>query len=141
MTLQVFANDTPIAKNIQLKGKVIDEATGQALQGASIYFPDLKKGTVTNDQGIYQIMVAPGNYIVEVNFIGFALLTEHLNLQNDTEKNFSLNHTVIENANVTVTSFLRATSSKKTATPINIIRKEDLFKGCLLYTSPSPRDS
>ena len=129
MTLQVFANDTPIAKNIQLKGKVIDEATGQALQGASIYFPDLKKGTVTNDQGIYQIMVAPGNYIVEVNFIGFALLTEHLNLQNDTEKNFSLNHTVIENANVTVTSFLRATSSKKTATPINIIRKEDLFKG------------
>jgi len=129
MTLQVFANGTPIAKNIQLKGKVIDEATGLALQGASIYFPDLKKGTVTNDKGIYQISVAPGNYIVEVNFIGFALLTEHLSLQNDTEKNFSLNHTVIENSNVTVTSFLRATSSKKTATPINIIRKEDLFKG------------
>ena len=129
MTLQLFANVKPLAKNIQLKGKVIDEATGQALQGASIYFPDLKKGTVTNDKGVYQISVAPGIYIIEVSFIGFALLTEQLNLQNDTEKNFSLNHAVIENSNVTVTSFLRATSSKKTATPINIIRKEDLFKG------------
>ena len=125
MTLQLFANVKPLAKNIQLKGKVIDEATGQALQGASIYFPDLKKGTVTNDKGVYQISVAPGIYIIEVSFIGFALLTEQLNLQNDTEKNFSLNHAVIENSNVTVTSFLRATSSKKTATPINIIRKED----------------
>lgn len=112
-----------------LKGTITDEATGQVLQGAAIYFPDLKKGTVTNAQGNYQINIAPGTYIVEVSFIGYALLNTIITVQSDLEKNFSLNHAVIENANATVTSFLRATSSKKTPTPINIIRKDDLFKG------------
>ena len=124
-TLPVFANKVAVV----LKGKITDEATGQALQGAAIYFPDLKKGTVTNAQGIYQISITPGNYIVEVSFIGYALITTSITVQADTEKNFSLNHAVIENANATVTSFLRATSSKKTSTPINVIRKDDLFKG------------
>ena len=124
-TPPVFANKVAVV----LKGKITDEATGQALQGAAIYFPDLKKGTVTNAQGIYQISITPGNYIVEVSFIGYALITTSITVQADTEKNFSLNHAVIENANATVTSFLRATSSKKTSTPINVIRKDDLFKG------------
>jgi len=129
-TTQIFGS--PVFTNkasVILKGKITDEATGQALQGAAIYFPDLKKGTVTNAQGNYQISIAPGNYILEVSFIGYALITTNISVQADAEKNFGLNHAVIENANVTVTSFLRATSSKKTATPINIIRKEDLFKG------------
>ena len=129
-TTQIFGS--PVFTNkaaVILKGKITDEATGQALQGAAIYFPDLKKGTVTNAQGVYQISITPGNYIVEVSFIGYALITTNISVQADAEKNFGLNHAVIENANVTVTSFLRATSSKKTSTPINIIRKEDLFKG------------
>ena len=114
---------------VVMQGKVTDEATGQILQGASIYFPDLKKGTVTNEKGFYQISVAPGNYIVEVSFIGYSLLTKTIAVQKNIEQNFVLNHAVVENINVTVTSFLRATSTKKTPTPINIIRKEDLFKG------------
>ena len=114
---------------VVMQGKVTDEATGQILQGASIYFPDLKKGTVTNEKGFYQISVAPGNYLVEVSFIGYSLLTKTIAVQKNIEQNFILNHAVVENINVTVTSFLRATSTKKTPTPINIIRKEDLFKG------------
>jgi iron complex outermembrane receptor protein len=124
-TLHPFNNNAAVL----LKGMVTDEATGQALQGAAIYFPDLKKGTVTNEQGKYQISIAAGTYIVEVSFIGYALLTTSVTLPSDMEKNFALNHAVIENANATVTSFLRATSSKKTPTPINVIRKDELFKG------------
>jgi iron complex outermembrane receptor protein len=39
----------------------------------------------------------------------------------------NMNRSVVEHTNVTVTSFLRAASSKRTPTPINTIRKEDLF--------------
>jgi iron complex outermembrane receptor protein len=112
-----------------LSGVVKDEATGQLLQGASVYIADIKKGVVTNEKGYYQIQLAAGNYIVEVSYIGYAINTKNIELQSNETIHFSLGHNAVENANVTVTSFLRATSSRKTPTPINIIRKEDLLKG------------
>lgn len=123
----VYAMQAP--KMVQVSGKISDEATGQILQGASIYFPELKKGVVSNDKGIYQINVKPGNYIIEVSYIGYSLQTISLSIPTNLEKDFFLNHAVLENTNVTVTSFLRTTSSKKTPTPISIIKKEDFFKG------------
>jgi len=123
----VYAMQAP--KTVQLSGKISDESTGQVLQGASVYFPELKKGVVTNDKGVYQINIKPGNYIVEVSYIGFSLQTITLSIQINLVKDFMLNHAVVENTNVTVTSFLRSTSSKKTPTPISIIKKEDFFKG------------
>jgi len=116
-------------KTVQVSGKISDETTGQVLQGASIYFPELKKGVVSNDKGIYQINIKPGIYIIEVSYIGFSLQTLNLSIQTNLVKDFLLNHAVLENTNVTVTSFLRTTSSKKTPTPISIIKKEDFFKG------------
>ncbi len=123
----VYAMQAP--KTVQVSGKISDEATGQILQGASIYFPELKKGVVSNDKGIYQINIKPGNYIIEVSYIGYSLQTITLSIPTNLEKDFFLNHAVLENTNVTVTSFLRTTSSKKTPTPISIIKKEDFFKG------------
>jgi protocatechuate 3,4-dioxygenase beta subunit len=51
-----YANEShEMLQNVTLKGKVTDESTGQALQGASVYFPELKKGVTSNEQGNYQI--------------------------------------------------------------------------------------
>ena len=119
----------PYAEKVLLQGRVTDQLTGQVLQGASIYFPELKKGVATNDKGAYQINLAPGKYLIEVSFIGYTIQTINLTIQSSIQKDFALNHNVVENTNVTVTSFLRATSSKRTPTPISILRKEDLFKG------------
>ena len=115
-------------QNFILTGKVTDEATGQPLQGASIYFPEFKKGVITNDKGIYEISVPEGEHIVEVNYIGFSIYTKTILVKLNQQENFILGHSAVETANVTVTSFLRATSSRKTPTPIYILKKEDLFK-------------
>jgi iron complex outermembrane receptor protein len=115
-------------QNFILTGKVTDEATGQPLQGASIYFPEFKKGVITNDKGIYEINVPEGEHIVEVNYIGFSIYTKTILVKLNQQENFILGHSAVETANVTVTSFLRATSSRKTPTPISILKKEDLFK-------------
>jgi iron complex outermembrane receptor protein len=111
-----------------LSGKVTDEATGQNLQGASIYFPEFKKGVIAGANGIYQIILPQGEHIVEVSFIGFSIYTKTILIKNNVVEDFKLGHSAVENSNVTVTSFLRATSSRKTPTPINIIKKEDLFR-------------
>ena len=111
-----------------LSGNVIDEATGQALQGASIYFPEFKKGVITGANGTYEITLPQGEHIVEVSFIGFSIYTKTVFIKSNQQENFKLGHSAVESSNVTVTSFLRATSSRKTPTPINIIKKEDLFR-------------
>ena len=114
--------------NYILSGKVTDESTGQALQGASIYFPEFKKGVIAGANGAYEITLPQGEHIVEVSFIGFSIYTKTVLITSNQEENFKLGHSAVENSNVTVTSFLRATSSRKTPTPINIIKKEDLFR-------------
>jgi len=119
----------PLLDKVLMYGKVVDQLTGQVLEGASIYFPELKKGVATNNKGAYQISLTPGKYLLEVSYIGYTLQTINVDVQNTLKKDFALNHNVLENTNVTVTSFLRATSSKRTPTPISILRKEDLFKG------------
>ena len=120
---------TQVTNKFTLSGIVKDEATGQVLQGASIYIADIKKGIVTNEKGQYQIKLPQGNYIVEVSYIGFAITTKNIELNSNQTIQFNLGHNAVENSNVTVTSFLRATSSRKTPTPINIIKKDDLLKG------------
>ena len=118
-----------------LKGTITDELTLQKLQGASIYIAELKKGVLTNAQGQFQIQLNAGNYIVEASYLGYSINVKNIQLNDSTTKNgvveinFALNHSAVENPNVTVTSFLRATSSRKTPTPINIIKKEDLLRG------------
>lgn len=115
-------------QNFILTGNVKDEATGQPLQGASIYFPEFKKGVITKQNGIFEISIPNGEHIVEVSFIGYALMTKTINVKENSVENFALGHGAVESANVTVTSYLRATSSRKTPTPISIFKKEDLFK-------------
>ena len=115
-------------QNYILSGRVTDETTGQVLQGASIYFPEFKKGVIVGANGTYEITLPQGDHIVEVSFIGYSIYTKNIMVKGNQQENFKLGHSAVESSNVTVTSFLRATSSRKTPTPINIIKKEDLFR-------------
>ena len=38
-----------------LSGKIIDKASGLPVPGVSIYFPNLKTGTISDDNGLYSI--------------------------------------------------------------------------------------
>ena len=125
---QKKTSTTSNRQSFLLQGQVSDQATGQLLQGASLYFPDQKKGVITNEKGQFQITLPAGNYLVEVSYIGYTLVTKNIDLHAATNINFALNHSALESTNVTVTSFLRATSSRKTSTPITIIKRDDLLK-------------
>ena len=43
------------AQQFTLTGKVFDKATGKALAGASIYLPEIKKGTISNKEGDFSL--------------------------------------------------------------------------------------
>jgi iron complex outermembrane receptor protein len=117
------------AQQFTLTGKVLDKSTGKALPGASVYLPEIKKGTIANKEGVFTINIEAGAHVLEISYVGYATNVENIKLQNNLEKNFYLNSSVLEGGNVIVTSFLRATSTRRTPTPVTIIKKDELFRG------------
>lgn len=113
---------------ISLTGKVTDAKTGEALAGASVYFPDLRTGAACNKEGIYTISnISAGKYLVEVSHLGYASINETVEAGSNAQKDFKLEPSVVENEGVTVTGVSSATSTKRTPIPVNIVKKENLF--------------
>lgn len=110
-------------------GKITDAKTGEPLAGATIYFPDLRTGAASNNEGVYTLStVASGKYLVEISHLGYSSLVQTIELANNTPKDFALDPSVIENEGVTVTGVSTATSTKRTPIPVSIIRRDDLFR-------------
>ena len=117
------------AQVFTLTGKVLDKATGKSLPGASVYLPEIKKGTIADADGKFKLQLEAGSYVMEISYVGYATDVENVVLQKNTELNFTLVSSVLEGGNVIVTSFLSATSTRRTPTPVTIIKKEELFRG------------
>ncbi|HYC39442.1 MAG TPA: TonB-dependent receptor [Chitinophagaceae bacterium] len=112
---------------LSLSGKVTNVVTGAPLPGASVSFPDLKRGAAADNNGHYLIThLAAGKYLVEVTHLGFAPRIETVEIQANTNRDFQLNPSFIENEAVTVTGVSSATSTRRTPVPVSIVRKADL---------------
>jgi iron complex outermembrane receptor protein len=110
-----------------LTGKVTDKKTGLPLEGASVYFPDLKTGTATSAKGMYTINNLPnGNYVVEVKFIGYRSVLLNIAIQGNLVQDFSLEPSVVEENEVVVTGTSKATSIRKNPVPVVAIGKQYL---------------
>ncbi len=113
----------------QLSGKITDSKTGEPLSGATVFFPDLRTGAASNSAGIYAISnISRGRYTVEVSYLGYSSIDESIELTGNVQKDFSLTLSYIENQTVTVMGVSSATSIRKTPIPVNILKKEDLFR-------------
>jgi iron complex outermembrane receptor protein len=117
------------AQVFTLTGKVLDKSSGKVLPGASVYLPEIKKGTIANKEGVFTLNIESGSHVMEISYVGYATDVENIKLDKNTTQNFYLNSSVLEGGNVIVTSFLRATSTRRTPTPVTIIKKEELFRG------------
>src|SRR5258705_1716255 len=114
---------------LSLSGKITDIKTGETLAGASVYFPDLGTGGISDDKGAYRIQNIPqGKYLLEISYLGYSSITETIALNGDVQKDFSLTPSYIENQAITVMGVSSATSVRRTPIPVNIIKKEDLFR-------------
>lgn len=114
---------------IILSGKITDGKTGEPLAGATIYFPDLRTGASTNNEGVYNIsLINRGKYLAEISHLGYSSVIESIDLSSTVTRDFALDASVIENEGVTVTGVSSATSTKRTPVPVNIVKKEDLFR-------------
>ncbi|MBY0476541.1 MAG: TonB-dependent receptor [Chitinophagaceae bacterium] len=116
-------------KTSSFKGIVLNSLNKEALAGASIYIPDLRRGTMTDENGRFILKDIPqGNHLVEFSYSGFSSLVETILITGEKEQEFQLKPTIAENDEVVVTGVSTATSLKKMTTPVVVMRKQELLQ-------------
>ncbi len=78
------------AARVTLSGYVKDKANGEALIGATIYFPELKIGVSTNTYGFYSVSVPEGSYKVTFSSVGYQSQSPLLDLKTSKQLNVML---------------------------------------------------
>ena len=116
------------AKN-SLSGKVTDAKNNAPLPGATVYLNDLKMGVATGSDGKYTLNNIPaGKHLAEVSFVGYGTHSEYVDVKGEVEKDFSLSAEIVERNEVVVTGVSGATQARRTPTPIDIIKRQDLLQ-------------
>jgi iron complex outermembrane recepter protein len=122
--LSFFAN----AQN-SLSGTISDEHDKNPLPGASIYIPDLKKGSTTDSQGTYTLTNLPkGKFLVEIKFIGYATVVQSIDINGATTLNSSLNPVATELNEVVVSGMSHSSELKNNSIPITSLNSQQLIE-------------
>jgi iron complex outermembrane recepter protein len=110
-----------------LSGHVTDTAAHQPVAGATVYFPQLKLGALSDIKGNYKVARLPkGTYEVELEMLGYATLTKLITIQGDVKLDFAL---VISSASlkeVIITSLGIATTLRRAPAPVSVVT-HDMF--------------
>lgn len=69
--LLLFLCTTIVAQTVTVSGYVKDKKSGEALIGATCFFPEIQKGVVSNQYGYYSFSASPGTYKISFSFIGY----------------------------------------------------------------------
>lgn len=77
-------------QKVTLNGYIKDAENGEELIGVTVYIPQLKAGTVTNDYGFYALTVPKGTYDVQFTYIGYTQQTLSIDLNQDVSRNINL---------------------------------------------------
>jgi len=112
-----------------LQGIVTDQSTGETLPGVTIYFPNLKTGTVSKTDGTFSIGQLPAaKALVQVSFLGYKLIAEQIDLSQVNKIDFALNPAVTEISEIVVTGQSGGIEKEKTPSPITIISPRFLIE-------------
>lgn len=124
-----FALPYTNTSNASLSGKVTDKVSGELLPGVSIYFPDLKTGTLTKSDGTYFIDKLPATrLLVQVRFVGYKMLTEQIDLTVNQTLDFKLDISVTEISEVVVTGQSGGIENNRTPSPIAVVPRMEMLQ-------------
>lgn len=112
-----------------LSGIVTDSVTGSPLAHASIYIPDARTGTMSDEKGFFKTTaLATGHYLVEVSFSGYQNIVSSIDINSNTTHNFRMQIAVTEQEGVTITGVSSATRLKLSPQQVSIIKRDDLVR-------------
>jgi len=110
----------------QIKG-IVTDTNHEPLIGASVYIPELNKGTMTNHEGEYLITKIPNRKIkIQFSFIGYNTEIRTIEIsQNESVLNTSLTPAIIQSQEVVITGGY-ITSQHENAVKIEVLKSKDI---------------
>jgi iron complex outermembrane receptor protein len=127
LSISLLANKKNVTGTIT--GNITNQATGKPVAGASISIPDLKINTMADANGHYILNKLPrGSYLFQVTAVGFAGLTEVVDLSNPGELDFRLAPSWNMLADAVVTSLGNTTSKLRTPIPVTVMTHNMLIQ-------------
>jgi iron complex outermembrane receptor protein len=128
LILVIFLTNMSCVYSQELKGKVFDKNTNEALIGVIIYVSDLKTGAVTDINGQYKLQNLPRQkFLVQVKLIGYATITTGIDFSLETEKDFYLQASAIEGNEVVITGTAVSSDNDRNSTSVVVIDKNKLL--------------
>src|SRR5690349_21426388 len=80
-----------------LSGTITDQTTKEPIIGATLYLPDLRQGTSTDENGFYQLQQLPkGKFLAQVRYVGYSSLTRVIEINGATTVNLELSQSATE---------------------------------------------
>lgn len=87
-----------------IQGRVTDSSTQEPLIGATVFFKNQQKGTVTNLNGEFELKNKAGSYQIVVSFLGYATQEMRVELTQNMRISFELQPTAIQQKEVVVSA-------------------------------------
>lgn len=88
--LSILSCSGIFAQKYTISGYIKDKSTGEELIGANIVISELGTGATTNTYGFYTLSVPAGTYQASFSFIGYADVTQTINLRSNQTINIEL---------------------------------------------------
>jgi len=121
-----FAIGAPLSDR-EFSGRVTEKWSGKPINGVSVYLPDFRMGTFTDEAGRFTLKRVPASKtVVFVGLVGYRNLIETIDLSVVKEKNFEMEYTATELNEVVVTGLSKPAEQKRTPAPIVVISNEEL---------------
>ena len=116
IAVSLFLCSFSIFAQNSITGKVIDAKTGAPISGATVNIKSTKKGTSTNNEGVFKLNASPTD-VLEISSIGFKAQTIKINGQSDLS--ISLVPSTSDLADVVVVGS-RGTPRVRTESPVPV---------------------
>ena len=81
MYLCFFSNLLFAQETYTISGIIKEKSSGETLIGVAITFPDILKGTSSNEYGFYSFTLPEGTYNMEISYLGFRTISKKIVLK------------------------------------------------------------
>ena len=132
LLLLVFIGFASRAQYVTLSGYIRDQATGEALIGASIYVPNKGVGTTSNVYGFYSLTLPEGEHVIAASYVGFREIRDTLPFTHNFRKDFNLETEILQEVELIekrTQDIRESTQMSKVDIPLEKIDEIPVFMG------------
>ena len=128
LTILFLLLSIAVQSQTQLSGTVTDGVDGEPVIGASIYFPLLKEGTVTDVSGRYSIDKLPKvKTTIQVSFVGHQTIVEEIDLRTTSTADFTMRENNAMLSEVVVTGLTGGSLAQHSPSPASVVSHQSLW--------------